>query len=42
MGILEYEEKTLNILKLFNSQAPDLPCAAVEHVFRLSRLRFGC
>ena len=25
-----------------NSQAPDLPCAAVGHVFRLSRLRFGC
>ena len=27
-------------LRLFNSQAPDLPCTAVGHVFRLSRPRF--
>ena len=26
---------------ILNSQAPDLPCAAVGHVFRLSRPRFG-
>ena len=27
---------------LFNSQASDLPCAAVEHVFCSSRPNFGC
>ena len=31
-----------NIILLLNSQAPDLPCPAVGHVFRLSRPRFGC
>ena len=35
----------LGLIKAFqnlNSQAPDLPCAAVGHVFRLSRPLFGC
>ena len=29
-------------MSLLNSQAPDLLCAAVGHVFRCSKRRFGC
>ena len=39
---LEKVSRLSYILDRFNSQAPDLPCAAVGHFLRLSRPRFGC